>query len=137
MGRPEKDGSIAHCPKRDLTFSAPKSVSLVAMLGSDSTVVAAHDAVKRTLAWLETVPDVIRQLPQAREADAVPLSRQAVCGHDEEPPLVGRSLVGNRGCFFCVPGEDVEVSRSVGPLDPDAVTRPVALARGDIEPGRL
>ena len=54
LGRPEKDGSIAHRPGRDLTFSAPKSVSLVALLGDDANVVAAHDAaVKRTLAWLE------------------------------------------------------------------------------------
>ena len=54
LGRPEKDGSITHRPGRDLTFSAPKSVSLVAMLGDDANVVAAHDAaVKRTLAWLE------------------------------------------------------------------------------------
>ena len=54
LGRPEKDGSISHRPGRDLTFSAPKSVSLVAMLGGDAAVVAAHDAaVKRTLAWLE------------------------------------------------------------------------------------
>ena len=54
LGRPEKDGSVNHRPGRDLTFSAPKSVSLVAMLGGDAAVVAAHDAaVKRTLAWLE------------------------------------------------------------------------------------
>ena len=54
LGRPEKDGSISHRPGRDLTFSAPKSVSLVAMLGDNANVVAAHDAaVKRTLAWLE------------------------------------------------------------------------------------
>ena len=54
LGRPEKDGSISHRPGRDLTFSAPKSVSLVAMLGDDANVVSAHDAaVKRTLAWLE------------------------------------------------------------------------------------
>ena len=54
LGRPEKDGSISHRPGRDLTFSAPKSVSLVAMLGEDAAVVTAHDAaVKRTLAWLE------------------------------------------------------------------------------------
>ena len=54
LGRPEKDGSISHRPGRDITFSAPKSVSLVAMLGDDANVVSAHDAaVKRTLAWLE------------------------------------------------------------------------------------
>ena len=54
LGRREKDGSLSHRPGRDLTFSAPKSASLAAMLGGDAAVVAAHDtAVKRTLAWLE------------------------------------------------------------------------------------
>ena len=54
LGRREKDGSLSHRPGRDLTFSAPKSASLAAMLGGDAAVVAAHDAaVRRTLAWLE------------------------------------------------------------------------------------
>ncbi len=54
LGRREKDGSLSHRPGRDLTFSAPKSASLAAMLGGDAAVVAAHDAaVERTLAWLE------------------------------------------------------------------------------------
>ncbi len=54
LGRPRKDGSIDHRPGRDLTFSAPKSVSLAALVGGDAAVAAAHDAaVKRTLAWLE------------------------------------------------------------------------------------
>ena len=55
LGRQQRDGSVIHRPGRDLTFSAPKSVSLVAMPGGDAAVVAAHDAaVKRSLAWLET-----------------------------------------------------------------------------------
>ena len=54
LGRPGKDGSLVHRPGRDLTFSAPKSVSLVALLGNDDAVTAAHDtAVRRTLVWLE------------------------------------------------------------------------------------
>ena len=54
LGRRDKEGNFDHRPGRDLTFSAPKSVSLVAMLGDDAAVVAAHDAaVKRTLSWLE------------------------------------------------------------------------------------
>ena len=54
LGRRQKDGTIEHRPGRDLTFSAPKSVSLVALLGNDARVAAAHDAaVRRTLAWLE------------------------------------------------------------------------------------
>ena len=54
LGRKEKDGAITHRPGRDLTFSAPKSVSLAALLGNDGAVAAAHDeAIRRTLAWLE------------------------------------------------------------------------------------
>ena len=54
LGRKDRDGNVHHRPGRDLTFSAPKSVSLAALIGGDERIVAAHDdAVKRTLAWLE------------------------------------------------------------------------------------
>ncbi len=54
LGRRGKDGEILHRPGRDLTFSAPKSVSLAALVGGDSRVVEAHDrAVAATLAWVE------------------------------------------------------------------------------------
>ena len=54
LGRRGKDGEILHRPGRDLTFSAPKSVSLAALVGGDTRVVEAHDrAVKATLAWVE------------------------------------------------------------------------------------
>ena len=54
LGRIGKDGEITHRPGRDLTFSAPKSVSLAALVGGDGRVVDAHDrAVARTLAWFE------------------------------------------------------------------------------------
>ena len=54
LGRRVKDGAIAHRPGRDLTLSAPKSVSLAALVGGDERMVAAHDkAVKRTLEWVE------------------------------------------------------------------------------------
>ena len=54
IGRMGKDGGIAHRPGRDLTFSAPKSVSLAALIGGDARIEEAHDrAVKRTLAWAE------------------------------------------------------------------------------------
>ena len=54
LGRRGKDGEISHRPGRDLTLSAPKSVSLAALVGGDARVVDAHDrAVARTIAWFE------------------------------------------------------------------------------------
>ena len=54
LGRGGPDGALQHRPGRDLTFSAPKSVSLAALIGGDGRVVEAHDrAVKRSLAWIE------------------------------------------------------------------------------------
>ena len=54
LGRLDKDGNLLHRPGRDLTFSAPKSVSLAALAGGDARIVDAHGrAVKRTLAWIE------------------------------------------------------------------------------------
>ena len=54
LGRGGRHAQFVHRPGRDLTFSAPKSVSLVALVGGDSRVVDAHDrAVKKSLQWLE------------------------------------------------------------------------------------
>ncbi len=54
LGRKDLDGHVLHRPGRDVTLSAPKSVSLMALVGGDERIVAAHDrAVTRTLAWVE------------------------------------------------------------------------------------
>ena len=54
LGRRGQDGEIRHRPGRDVTLSAPKSVSLLAMVGGDERIVDAHDqAVGKTLAWIE------------------------------------------------------------------------------------
>ena len=54
LGRIDRDGNRSHRPGRDLTFSAPKSVSLVGLVGGDRRVVEAHNrAVKRALSWVE------------------------------------------------------------------------------------
>ncbi len=54
LGRMESDGTVRHRPGRDVTLSAPKSVSLMAMVGGDGRIVEAHDkAVTATLGWIE------------------------------------------------------------------------------------
>ena len=54
LGKRGRDGEIVHRPGRDLTLSAPKSVSLAALVGGDRRAIEAHDrAVAATLAWLE------------------------------------------------------------------------------------
>ena len=54
LGKRGKDGEIQHRHGRDVTLSAPKSVSLLAMVGGDERIVEAHDqAVGNTLAWIE------------------------------------------------------------------------------------
>ena len=71
LGKRGRDGSVSHRPGRDLTFSAPKSVSLVALVGGDERIVAAHDrAVKRALDWVE------RNAAETRLSD--PATRQMV-----------------------------------------------------------
>ncbi len=54
LGRRGRDGEILHRPGRDLTFSAPKSVSIAALVGGDDRITQAHDrAVAATLSWVE------------------------------------------------------------------------------------
>lgn len=53
LGRTE-DGSVMHRPGYDLTFSAPKSVSILALVGGDKRILEAHKlAVRQTLNHLE------------------------------------------------------------------------------------
>ncbi len=54
LGRRRGDGPPVHRPGRDVTLSAPKSVSVAALVGGDERIVAAHDkAVGRALEWIE------------------------------------------------------------------------------------
>lgn len=49
-----KDGKKVHDPARDLTFSAPKSVSIMALVYDDKKLIEAHnEAVRRTLSIIE------------------------------------------------------------------------------------
>ena len=70
LGRKDLEGNIQHRPGRDVTLSAPKSVSLMAMVGGDDRIVDAHDrAVGRTLAWIER--DAIETRMQDRATGAM------------------------------------------------------------------
>ena len=54
LGRKNREGEIDHRPGRDVTFSAPKSVSLAALVGGDERIVGVHDAaVRKALTWIE------------------------------------------------------------------------------------
>ncbi len=70
LGHKDLEGNIQHRPGRDVTLSAPKSVSLMAMVGDDERIVDAHDrAVGRTLAWIEK--NAIETRMQDRETGAM------------------------------------------------------------------
>ncbi|CAM4390458.1 MAG: ATP-dependent RecD-like DNA helicase [Legionellaceae bacterium] len=50
------DGKVEHRPGTDLTFSAPKSVSIMAEIGGDTRIRHAHqEAVKEALTFVETL----------------------------------------------------------------------------------
>ena len=69
LGRKDLDGNIHHRPGRDVTLSAPKSVSLMALVGEDERIVDAHDrAVGKTLAWIEPNAIETRMLDRATGA---------------------------------------------------------------------
>ncbi|MDO9534005.1 MAG: MobF family relaxase, partial [Bacillota bacterium] len=61
LGRVGQDGKIEHKPGWDMTFSAPKSVSIMALVADDHRLIDAHEtAVRETLAWLEKEAAITR-----------------------------------------------------------------------------
>ena len=66
LRRKKPDGSVTHRPGRDVTRSAPKSVSLMAMVDGNERIVEAHDkAASATLGWIKvraTAPKAERGL---------------------------------------------------------------------------
>ena len=54
LGRSDGNGGLEHKPGWDFTFSAPKSVSIMALMGGDERLMEAHkDAVKTALGYVE------------------------------------------------------------------------------------
>lgn len=61
LGRTGKDGAIEHKPGWDLTFSAPKSVSVAAEVGGDERLIQAHDeAARKALDFVEARAAITR-----------------------------------------------------------------------------
>ena len=95
LGRREKDGTVLHRPGRDITLSAPKSVSLAALIGGDRRIVTAHDkAVQRTLAWVEK--NVVEtRLRDPEKGRMVPRGRPEDGGRDVPPRHVPAISIRN------------------------------------------
>ena len=71
-----REGEHDHRPGLDITLSAPKSVSLEALVVGDRRVIRAHDdAVRATLDWIET------DLLQTRGFDPMTRQRPRVAAH--------------------------------------------------------
>lgn len=63
LGRHRKDGTIQHHPGWDFTFSAPKSVSIMALVFGDERIIAAHErAVSVALSYLEEHAELRRRV---------------------------------------------------------------------------
>ena len=109
LGRRGKDGQILHRPGRDLTFSAPKSVSLAALVGGDARIVDAHDrAVKAVLAWVEKnaaetrmKDPVTGQMIRAGDQKIVAATFRHDTSRNLDPQLHTHSVIANM-----VQGED-------------------------------
>lgn len=54
LGKPDGQGKIVHAPGHDFTFSAPKGISIAALMGGDERLIDAHHAaVKVAMSELE------------------------------------------------------------------------------------
>ncbi len=98
-----RDGEHQHRPGFDLTLSAPKTVSLEALLHGDRRVTGAHDAaVKATLDWLETdllqtrsYDPVTRQRPRVAANGLVAAGFRHLTSRDQDPQLHTHCIVAN------------------------------------------
>ena len=103
LGRRGNEGEILHRPGRDLTFSAPKSVSIAALVGGDKRIVGAHDrAVKATLAWVERnaaetrVQDPeTRRIVRARNQEIVAATFRHDTSRNLDPQLHTHAVLAN------------------------------------------
>ena len=55
----DKDGDVRHRPGRDLTYTVPKSVLLVTLVGGDTRIVDAHDRAVEAMLARSTENDLL------------------------------------------------------------------------------
>ena len=103
LGRRLGNGTISHRPGRDITFSAPKSVSLAGLIGGDARVAAAHDAaVRKTLVWIEenvvetrTMDSDSGRMVRAGEQKAVIATFRHEVSRNLDPQLHTHAVIAN------------------------------------------
>ena len=103
LGRRIGQGKIHHRLGRDLTFSAPKSVSLAALVGGDERIVDAHDrAVKKSLGWFEKNVAETRvqdagtgQMVRTRDQKTVIATFRHETSRNLDPALHTHSVIAN------------------------------------------
>ncbi len=108
LGR-RRDGQHEHRPGFDITFSAPKSVSLAALLPTekhprgDRAVMRAHDeAVRATLDWIEGTmletrgwDPATRRRPRIRASSMVAATFRHIASRNLDPQLHTHAVVAN------------------------------------------
>ena len=102
LGR-ARDGEHQHRPGLDLTLSAPKSVSLEALLHGDRRVTAAHDAaVRATLDWVEAellqtrgYDPATGRHPRVAADGMVAATFRHLTSRDQDPQLHTHCIVAN------------------------------------------
>ncbi len=104
-----RDGQHEHRPGFDITFSAPKSVSLAALLPTekrprgDRAVIRAHDeAVRATLEWIEGTlletrgwDPATRRRPRVKSPSMVAALFRHVASRNRDPQLHTHAVVAN------------------------------------------
>ena len=102
LGR-ARDGEHQHRPGLDLTLSAPKSVSLEALLHGDRRVTGAHDAaVRATLDWVEaellqtrSYDPATGRRPRVSADGLVAATFRHLTSRDQDPQLHTHCILAN------------------------------------------
>ena len=98
-----REGRYEHRPGWDITFSAPKSVSLEALVIGDRRVIRAHDeAVRATLDWVEAEllqtrgwDPATRRRPRVKAHGMVVAGFRHLTSRDQDPQLHTHCVLAN------------------------------------------